>query len=46
MSVALFLLFLLPIICDAQSVPVYGRFQTCVTLEESSYRNPFNYSEV
>ena len=44
------LLFLLPLalvpVVEASSVPVYGRFQTCVTSDAFKYHNPFNYTEV
>ena len=45
-AVSLFVLLLLPFVCEALPVPVYGRYQTCVILDTSEYHNPFNYTEV
>ena len=43
---ALVLVVLLPLATvSAETVSVYGKFETCVTLGRH-YRNPFNYSEV
>ena len=41
-----FVLFLVPLACEGQSVPLYGRYQTCVLADSFKYKNPFNYTEV
>ena len=39
----LLFLWLLVVAAETASVPVYGRYETCVA---SEYQNPFNYTEV
>jgi hypothetical protein len=43
-----FLSHLLLVLVDAetQTVPVYGRYETCVVSQLSGNQNPFNYTEV
>jgi hypothetical protein len=40
------ILFLVVAVSETQSVPVYGRYETCVASQPSDYQNPFNYTEV
>ena len=44
--VLVFLLSLAEVVEMQSSVPVYGRYETCVVSEPLEYQNPFNYTEV
>ena len=45
--VLVFLLSLAEVVEMQSSVPVYGRYETCVVSDQPlEYQNPFNYTEV